>query len=158
MRERDTEIKDFKEQISLHDLEISKWQQHREQAEQYTSTLEERLVIAREAQQHLDEQKQENLLLKETIDRMRFDMDELRTKAESQSTGNSNNMPLSQSSVGKNLSDELLRAVNESKDMDTMDEETVVEEIDSGADDTESEDVIQTIITHKKRVRTNSLN
>ena len=152
LRERDGEIKDFKEQVSLQELEISKWQEQRDRAEAYTFSLESQLTLAGESQRQLEEQKQENLLLKETIDRMRFDMDELRTKADSQ-FGGANNAAMSQASIGKNLGAELARALNEDTDIDTADEDTAVDESEAGdANDTESEDVIQTIITHKKRV------
>ena len=69
------------------------------------ATLEAQLNIAREAQVQLEEQKQENLMLKETIDRMRFDMDELRMKADGSNvhSGSSGGGQSAQNSISKSL-------------------------------------------------------
>ncbi|KAL8283112.1 hypothetical protein RQP46_005890 [Phenoliferia psychrophenolica] len=61
-----------------HGLQVQQFERDRELLQQAITKLEEDLGVARRAQDHLDDQKQENLLLKETIDRLRFDMDELR--------------------------------------------------------------------------------
>ncbi len=57
-------------------------QRQNEQLTLHIANLEQQLLVTREAESQLDEQKQENLLLKETIDRMKFDMEELRHKAD----------------------------------------------------------------------------
>lgn len=150
LRMRDQQIRDHTEKISLHGLELNKWQQQQEQLESHMSHLEAQLVAAREAQAQLDEQKQENLLLKETIDRMRFDMDELRTKAD----GNVPTAGLRDSgSIGKSLGVELSRMQwpPPEKGEASDDDDTAVSDDGNGEGDTEGEDVVQTIITRRKK-------
>ena len=62
-------------------METSKYLKENEAYEERIVLLEQELAFAQQAQTSLDEQKQETLMLKETIDRMRFDMDELRARA-----------------------------------------------------------------------------
>ena len=108
----------------------------------------------------LDEQKQENLMLKETIDRMRFDMDELRSSFTSAMTGGSSGANSAVNTISKSLGAELLGKMKsqwgtEDEIDDTLEGEDVGElEMNDDLDDdaTEGEDVIQTIITRKKRV------
>lgn len=156
LRDRDLQYRDASEKISLHNLEINKWLQNNEQLNQRIANLEQQLVVAREAETQLDEQKQENLLLKETIDRMKFDMEELRHKADGNipsTSGSASN----QSTLSKSLGVEIMR-MNNGKwpgedESDEESESTAVEdEQHDDGDDTEGEDVIQTIITRKKRV------
>ncbi|GAA5922288.1 uncharacterized protein JCM15063_003247 [Sporobolomyces koalae] len=64
--------------IQGHALQIQHFERDRELLQQGINKLEEDLEVARKAQDALDEQKQENLVLKETIDRLRFDLDEMR--------------------------------------------------------------------------------
>lgn len=157
LRTREEEIRDNKELSSLHDLEIRKWQQQYEQLVEQNQFLQAQLETNSEAQAQLEVQKQENLLLKETIDRMRFEMDEMRSKADFGGTTGSSSGPTStQNSISKSLGSEIMR-VNEGSWLDDGgsgdDESTAVsdgEGHDSG--DTEGEDVVQTIITHRKKV------
>jgi hypothetical protein len=153
---------DAQNKISLHTLEISKWQKQQQDGEAFMANLEAQLNIAREAQVQLEEQKQENLMLKETIDRMRFDMDELRQKADGSNvhSGSSGGAQSNQNSISKSLGLEILRMNNGKwigEEGDEEDETEVEDEVrtavDEESDGTEGEDVIQTIITRKKRVR-----
>lgn len=117
--------------------------------------LEAELSIAQQAHAQLDEQKQENMLLKETIDRMRFDMDEMRSNAIAATGGSGQSSAAN--SVSKSLGAELLGKMKggwgmDDEEEDSGDSSTIV--IDD-EEDTESEDVIQTIIT-RKRVRGHS--
>lgn len=90
----------MEEAAQQHNAQVHQFERDRELLESAISKLEEDLRIARRAQDSLDDQKQENvrlkflhnggetrdtnvilplqLLLKETIDRLRFDLDELR--------------------------------------------------------------------------------
>lgn len=119
--------------------------------------LERELSASQQAHASLDDQKQENLMLKETIDRMRFDMDELRNGLSSNAAGSGNTS--APSSISKSLGAELLSKMRNGGGW--MDDEQEEEEpntsteiqIDDQDEDTEGEDVIQTIITRKKRVR-----
>lgn len=115
---------------------------------------EQELAIARQAQTELEDQKQENLVLKETIDRLRFDLDELRTREHAASGGPS--ASTSQfGSVSKSLGAELMnRWESMSQDEEVAEEEDDEEdEVDGGDSSTDGEEMIQTIITRKKRVR-----
>lgn len=95
------------------------------------------------------------MLLKETIDRMRFDMDEMRNSAVAATGGSGQSSATN--TLSKSLGAELLGKMKGGWGMDD-------EEGDSGEssnisidddEDTESEDVVQTIIT-RKRVRVHS--
>lgn len=100
-------------------------------------------------------------MLKETIDRLRYDMDELRSKAESQvSGGSSGGAGSAQGSISKSLGLEILRMNNgkwigEEEEDDEEDDETAVNEEE--AEDTEGEDVVQTIITRTRKVRNSAI-
>ncbi|KAH8112733.1 hypothetical protein DFH11DRAFT_1689882 [Phellopilus nigrolimitatus] len=162
LRTREQQYRDAGEKISLHELEINKWQQQQEQMEQQMQHLESQLTAAREAEAQLDEQKQENLLLKETIDRMRFDMDELRTKADgSIAPAGTSGSGSHQGSISKSLGVELMRMNNGKwpgeEDSDEEDESTAVSDEGSGSGDTEGEDVVQTIITRRKKVTSRAM-
>ena len=156
LRIRDEQWRDASEKIALHGIEIEKWQAQVEQMERFSQSLESQLAIARDAQAQLDEQKQENLLLKETIDRMRFDMDELRLKAD----GNIPSEPTkggrsNQGSLSKSLGQELARIGGKwpgGESSDEEDESTAVSDDGSAGEGTEGEDVVQTIITRRKKV------
>lgn len=139
-------------------MEIEKWEAQRDQWEATHQHLEQQLLIAREAQAQLDEQKQENMLLKETIDRMRFDMDELRSKADgnlapgASGSGSTSN----QNTISKSLGVELLRSggkwMDEEQSEDEESSTAVDEDGSAGGSGTEDEDVVQTIITRRKKV------
>lgn len=105
-------------------------------------------------QADLDGQKQDNMLLKDTIDRLRQDLQELRdthatdTLKLSGPGGRNSVAP----SLSRSLGSELARRLAEAKsDEDTTDNETTVEreEVNHGTDG-EDEDVVQTIITRKR--------
>ncbi|KAL5504361.1 hypothetical protein ACEPAH_8435 [Sanghuangporus vaninii] len=154
LRTKDQQYRDAMDKISLHSLEIDKWQQQQEQMEHTLQALETQLAMAREAQAQLEEQKQENLLLKETIDRLRFDMDELRTKADG-SVPETKGTVSQQGSLSKSLGVELAR-LNHGKwpggeESDEEEGTTAVSDNESDSGATEGEDVVQTIITRRKK-------
>lgn len=107
-------------------------------------------------------------MLKETIDRMRFDMDEMRNSAASAAGGSGGTGTGSATStLNKTLGAELLGKLNdeewddlknvnirhqlEDEELDEGRSETTA--VNSDGEETEGEDVVQTIITRKKRVR-----
>lgn len=103
------------------------------------------------------------MLLKETIDRMRFDLDEMRNNVAAGAGGGAPGSGQSSvaNTVSKSLGAELLGkmkgpwgGMGEVDDMDTegMEDDEGDSSGTPGGDDTESEDVVQTIITRKKRV------
>ncbi|KAH9902726.1 hypothetical protein C8Q73DRAFT_785370 [Cubamyces lactineus] len=154
LRRRDQEIKDLQDAAQLQAIETQKWLREQANYEDRIAAMESELIMAQQAQAQLDEQKQENMLLKETIDRMRFDMDELRNSASGLEKGGSGTAS-AHGSISKSLGAELLSKMKDGKwDMDDeVEEDPSSFELDVDADDdeTESEDVVQTIITRTKR-------
>ena len=105
-------------------------------------------------------------MLKETIDRMRFDMDEMRNNAASASSAAGGGPGSAAGSMSKSLGAELLgkmgdgewdevkaRGRIELEEETGSESEVTVVETASDGEETEGEDVVQTIITRKKRVR-----
>jgi hypothetical protein len=98
--------------------------------------------VARQAESVLEVQKQENLQLKETIDRMRFDLDEARAAAANGSGGHIRGVTAGSSNGGtmsRNLGDELNRRLMDAEMQLPRQEE----------DDGES--VVETIVTTQRR-------
>ncbi|WWC59592.1 uncharacterized protein I303_102149 [Kwoniella dejecticola CBS 10117] len=81
LRDRDEEIRSLEENVQGHAADEEKFNREVQAFESEVKRLETDLSVARQAESHLDVQKQENLALKETIDRMRFDLDEARAQA-----------------------------------------------------------------------------
>ena len=98
-------------------------------------------------------------MLKETIDRMRFDMDELRATLTSNAAGSSGTTS-APSSVSRSLGAELLSKMKDDNgwidvdDDDAADSAATLKELGIENDgNTDDEDIVQTIITRKKKVR-----
>lgn len=118
------------------------------------------LELAQQAYSTLDDQKAENLLLKETIDRLRFEMDEMRSNAANALEQSKDGVAGSATSVGRTLGAEMVRAgidpnaappSHVQQEEDSEDETIVDEIINQESDDDE---FIQTVITKtRKRVR-----
>ena len=81
LRQREEQMRTLRESAALQEVESLKYAKEHENYEARILHLEADLSIAQQAHEQLDEQKHENMLLKETIDRMRFDMDEMRNAA-----------------------------------------------------------------------------
>ncbi|KAF9260219.1 hypothetical protein L218DRAFT_618337 [Marasmius fiardii PR-910] len=161
LRNRDETIRTLTEGASMHESEQIKWNRERDTYEDRIARLEEELLTAQTAHASLDEQKQENLMLKETIDRLRFDMDELRNSYSSNVGGgpgsglSSRNNTISKS-LGAELAGKLGWDEGDSGETEEADDEaeeagseTVVEDV---MDSSDSEDIIQTIIRRKRKV------
>ncbi|KAG7089133.1 hypothetical protein E1B28_010841 [Marasmius oreades] len=164
LRRRDEAIRTLTDAASMHESEQTKWNRERDSYEDRIERLEEELLTAQTAHASLDEQKQENLMLKETIDRLRFDMDELRNSYSSNVGGAGGGLGSGASSrnntVSKSLGAELAGKLGwdegnseETEDADDEGEEggseTVVEDV---LDSSDGEDVIQTIIRRRRKV------
>jgi len=172
LRSRDQEIKDYQEAATLQNIEINKYIKEHDNYEERIAILEGELSIAQQAHAQLDEQKQENLMLKETIDRMRYDMDEMRNNAASAAMGGtgSSGQSSAANTMSKSLGAELLGQMtgaqwekmkgtqwgiedeNGEDGGEGESESGQVIALDSEGEETEGEDVVQTIITRKKRV------
>ena len=114
--------------------------------------LERDLEVLSIAHTQLDEQKQQNLFLKETIDRVRYEMDEMRNAAPGNIAGNG--LSSAANTISKSLGAELMGKMKFSmdNDEDLDDGDTAVDDEDETEGEDE-EDVVQTIITKRKRVR-----
>ncbi|KIK89134.1 hypothetical protein PAXRUDRAFT_152194, partial [Paxillus rubicundulus Ve08.2h10] len=161
LRRREAERKDLQEAASLQALETQKYMREHDSYEERVSQLESELIHAQQAHAQLDEQKQENLMLKETIDRMRFEMDEMRSLGALGGLGGGSGTGSVRGSVSKSLGAELLGKMGAQWGMeeeeDGEDEGLELDDEDGHGTD-EEEDVIQTIITRKKRKVTGRMN
>jgi hypothetical protein len=157
LRQREELVRNLREAGSLHELESAKFSKERESYESRILGLETELAIAQQAHVQLDEQKQENLLLKETIDRVRFEMDEMRNSAMPMAGGSGTNSGAN--TFTKSLGAELMGKMKGEWGMEADDDDMGEQDADSSIqvkgeeEEIEGEDVIQTIITRKKRVR-----
>ncbi|KAF8150111.1 hypothetical protein B0H34DRAFT_757412 [Crassisporium funariophilum] len=155
LRSKEEIIRSLKEAATVHEVEAMKWLKEHSSYEERIAALETEISVTMEVQVFLDEQKQENMLLKETIDRMRFDMDEMRNAATNVVGGGSSGHSSAMNSMSKSLGAELLGKMKFMEpDEDTEDDESETSTaVDMDDDDTEGEeeDVIQTIITKRKR-------
>lgn len=158
LRRKDEEIRSCRESLSLQQMETNKYLKENEAYEERIVLLEQDLALAQQAQASLDEQKQENLMLKETIDRMRFDMDELRAGLASNAPGVGSGTSSAPSSVSRSLGAELLSKltdgggwIDEDEEGDSVETLRVLG-IEGQDEDTEDEDIVQTIITRTKKV------
>ncbi|KAJ6544957.1 hypothetical protein DFH09DRAFT_1249157 [Mycena vulgaris] len=160
LRDREETVRALRETAGLTQIEVARYAKEHEGYEDRIAHMEQELAVAQQAHAQLDEQKQENMLLKETIDRMRFDLDEMRSNNSGAAAGSSGQSSAA-NTMSKSLGAELLGKMKggwggmESESEEEAEEE-VEEEASSGTpgaddDDTEGEDVIQTIITRKKR-------
>ncbi|KAJ7109058.1 hypothetical protein C8R43DRAFT_181879 [Mycena crocata] len=163
LREREETVRSLREAQGLTSIEVSRYTREHETHENRIAVLEGELAIAQHAHEQLDEQKQENMMLKETIDRMRFDLDEMRNNSAGGAMGGSSGASSAPGSVSKSLGAELLGKMGKWGGLESEEEEDEEQEEkkagvgagtstpDGDDDDTEGEDVIQTIITRKKR-------
>ncbi|KAK6996519.1 hypothetical protein R3P38DRAFT_3329523 [Favolaschia claudopus] len=163
LREREELVRSMRDAAGLTQIEIARFAKEHEAYEERIGQLEMELSVAQQAHAQLDEQKQENMLLKETIDRMRFDLDEMRNNSAGSVVGGSSGQSSAANTVSKSLGQELLGKMKGAwggLESDTEEEGEEEEEPDTSSssatpgaedDDTEGEDVIQTIITRKKR-------
>ncbi|GAA5821042.1 hypothetical protein JCM10212_006521 [Sporobolomyces blumeae] len=146
------------EAIQGHALQVQQFERDRDMLQQAINKLEEDLEVARQAQDTLDDQKQENLLLKETIDRLRFDLDEMRLAnrksgfLDPSATG----FP---DSPGRSLGASISRSLG--KEIATQMVDTEESDSEDDGDETEQGDDVDDIIvtTHrriKKRSKKNS--
>ncbi|WVF69679.1 hypothetical protein IAT40_004458 [Kwoniella sp. CBS 6097] len=149
LRDRDNEIHELEENVQTHAADEDKFTREVNALEAEVKRLESDLSTARQAESHLETQKQENLQLKETIDRMKFDLDEARAAA-ANAAGKSGHSAAASSSSGpgtlsRNLGDELNRRL--------MDAENAVKEEESDEEDSFVETIVTTQRTRKKGTR-----
>ncbi|KAH0584820.1 hypothetical protein H2248_008098 [Termitomyces sp. 'cryptogamus'] len=159
LRQREELIRSLRDAASLHEMETTKWAKEHESYEARFALLEDDLSIAHQAHVQLDEQKQENLLLKETIDRMRFDMDEMRHNIVVSHGNGGSGQSSAANTMSRSLGAELAGKLDSKGgwEVEEQEEQEVVEQVLDDSleveedEETEGEDVIQTIITRTKR-------
>ena len=153
LRLREETIRSLKDAASVHEAEALKWLREREMYEDRIALLERDLEVLSVAQTHLDEQKQQNLFLKETIDRVRYEMDEMRNAVPGNIAGSG--LSSASNTINKSLGAELMgRMKFDMDDDEELEGDTAIEDGDrTEGEEDEEEDVVQTIITKRKRVR-----
>lgn len=152
LRQRDEVVRNFQDAAGLQELEINKWNKEQANYEDRILKLERELETSNLVHGQLDGQKNENLMLKETIDRLRYDMDEMRTNMTAV-TGGASNPSSAANTMTRSLGAELMGKMKESWEEEVEEEpEDEVEETEVETQDSDGEDVVQTIITRKKRV------
>jgi len=154
LRLREETIRSLKDTVSVHEAEAVKWLREREMYEDRIALLERELEVLSIAQTHLDEQKQQNLFLKETIDRVRYEMDEMRNAVPANIAGSGQSSAAN--TISKSLGAELMGKMKFDMDPDEELEEgdtAVEDEVKTEGEEDEEEDVVQTIITKRTRVR-----
>ncbi len=152
MRQRDEQIRTLRENQYTQDVESDKYKLASEAYEARIAHLEAELEVAQQVQAQLDEQKQENLLLKETIDRMRFDMDELRNNLTVAQGGSSSGTSSRANTMSKTLGAELANRMKDGWGGDEEEEAAPTEEEEETTveDGSDGESFVQTIITRKR--------
>jgi chromosome segregation ATPase len=159
LRRRDTEIKEYLDAAGLHTVEADKWNNEQQVLEDRINQLTVDLELAQQAFISLDEQKAENVMLKETIDRLRFELDEMRSNAANGLEQSKDGAAGNASSVGRTLGAEMARAGADPEDIppkptqqEESEDDTIVDEIINQESD--DDEYIQTVITKtRKRVR-----
>ncbi|KAG9039357.1 hypothetical protein FRB95_010645 [Tulasnella sp. JGI-2019a] len=155
LRDRDNRIKYGENALNERTKDLQKIQGEKEILEISNESLREELEAMSRAHQELEEQKHENLLLKETIDRLRYDMDQLR--AEASGVGSIRGLHSVPGTLSKSFANELKNSFG-------PDEKDVSRELDAGDLTVESlggyegdedrehdEDYVETIITTSRR-------
>ncbi|KZS92535.1 hypothetical protein SISNIDRAFT_550525 [Sistotremastrum niveocremeum HHB9708] len=145
LRVRDDDIKRAKDLNDRQAQDLTKLHADLKTAEESRSQLQAEVALLREAADSLELQKQENLLLKETIDRMRFELDELTNSSSAAAMGTAPGSQ--QTTLSKSLGAEFARSVRGADDNKKEDRAE-----DGDGESTEGEEEIQTIITRKRKV------
>ncbi|KAF5327753.1 hypothetical protein D9619_004089 [Psilocybe cf. subviscida] len=155
LRTREETINTLKEAVSLHEIETNKWTREHDAYEERIALLQRDLETAMEAHGELEEQKQENMMLKETIDRVRFEMDMMRQSLDNNGVAGGSGHGSAASTMSRSLGAELQGQLGEweqdGRDEIVSEGSTAVEDDDTEGEDDGDEDVIETIITKRKR-------
>lgn len=123
--------------------------------EEQVKKLQAELTTARQTHTDYLGQKQENMILKETIDRLRFDLDDLRSSHANEfmkGSGPGSGKPSLSRSLGSEIA-RRLQPPDEEADSDnetTVEETTTTQTVEPDAEGDGEEDVYQTIITRKR--------
>ncbi|GAA6035917.1 hypothetical protein JCM8097_005162 [Rhodosporidiobolus ruineniae] len=141
------------EAIQNHALQVQQFERDRDLLQQHINKLEADLNIARQAQDSLDDQKQENLLLKETIDKLRFEIDEMRSNARKSQFLDSSVSP---ASPAKSLAESLSRSLGREISSQLAAQEDSESESDEGEETAGEDEVDDIIVTTHRRIKKRS--
>jgi hypothetical protein len=120
------------------------WKASAAAAHQAIDTLSTALEAARTAVSLLDGHKQENLSLKETIDRLRFELDELRTAAAGHTSSTLNRGGPSANNLEEEMGSQFL------SDQDDQDDSESEADTAVGSEQGDNDDYVETVITRRK--------
>ncbi|GAA5828111.1 hypothetical protein JCM11251_002594 [Rhodosporidiobolus azoricus] len=137
------------EAIQNHALQVQQFERDRDLLQQTINRLEEDLGVARRAQDSLDDQKQENLLLKETIDKLRFEIDEMRANARKSQLLDG---PMAPGSPAKSLAESLSKSLGREIAKQMAAQQDGSDSSDEGEDTAGEEDEVDDIVvtTHRR--------
>ncbi|PVF95565.1 hypothetical protein CPB86DRAFT_776198 [Serendipita vermifera] len=157
VRAREKELRELEHLLMTTEHEVEKARADAEMTEEQIKQLQTELAKANQVHADYLAQKQENVILKETIDRLRFDLDDLRSAHAAESSKGGSSAPGSaMASLSRTLGSELLRRLNphEEEGGDESDSETTVDEtVEEKVQNTDGDEaVIQTIITRKRKI------
>ncbi|GAA5879161.1 hypothetical protein JCM8547_001601 [Rhodosporidiobolus lusitaniae] len=141
------------EAMQNHGLQVQQFERDRDLLQQTINKLEEDLGVARRAEDSLDDQKQENLLLKETIDKLRFEIDEMRSAARKSQFLDHGVGP---GSPAKSLAESLSKSLGREIANHMAAQEESDEESEGESTEGEGEDVDDIIVTTHRRIKKRS--
>ena len=157
IRARDEELRIAEDNIQNSASDLAKVVRERDYLQKTVTSLESDLSAARSSIEALEEHKTENLQLRETIDRLRLYLDELRAQARVIDSGKSSALSRSASgsdslpaSLSRNLGNELARRLRAGQADDGDETET---EDDSRHVKGSSESYEEEIITTRRRLK-----
>ncbi|KDN50628.1 hypothetical protein RSAG8_01126, partial [Rhizoctonia solani AG-8 WAC10335] len=151
LRRKEQDIKEGDDRAYMHEVESQKWAREREELEKSIEVLEVELTATRHAAHELDEQKQENLMLKETIDRLRFDLDALRAGMTSNVGGQNQGQGTLRRSLANEIKDGFERREREEREKEEEEEEAESEVVVHDGEGSEDGYIETTITTTRKR-------
>ncbi|GAA5980846.1 hypothetical protein JCM10908_003889 [Rhodotorula pacifica] len=147
------ENRNAEETIQGHSLQVQQFERDHDRLQQAVDKLESELASARQAQDALENQKQENLLLKETIDKLRFEIEEMQSIGpksgfidSSQQAFLSPSKSLAES-ISKSIGREIATQMSTAEDEESDEEDEAIEREDA------ADDMDDIIVTTHRRIR-----
>ncbi|KAG8905983.1 hypothetical protein FRB99_007840, partial [Tulasnella sp. 403] len=152
LREKDNRIKNGEQDILERMAEVTRVKAEKDILENTIAALHDELNFARSAQHELEDQKHENLALKETIDRLRYEMDGLRDAVDSKikSAASSRHGTLTRS-LANELNNQVLSPDREDPVVQSPTADLSMETATTEINDDMDEDYVETIITKSRR-------
>ncbi|POV94586.1 hypothetical protein PSTT_16791, partial [Puccinia striiformis] len=140
LNQKEDELRSANRHIQSHGSEIKKWELDRQLREEHIKNLHLELEELQATREILEEQKQSNLDLKLTIDRLKFELDEQRLRNAGSSVADSRPTSIA-GSVGQNLGEEFKKAIKSGEYNQEFGSDT-----DDGQDDDDDTEEIDRVI------------